>query len=984
MKNKILSVIIIIVLSTILGLAYNASTNLSLRLLEATDDVRPFREDFNYNFELVDDIFDDVSLVEFGYLDGVTSAIQTQLGLRYLKTEIDSFSELQSIISDKTLLNEEDVFTIDANWVNTANPWADNEVSDTLTVTGYMQDGDINTFSELQSWVSDKTLINEEDAIIFDETVSMVKELDITGALAHIDINPAGQTSQNIVDITPTATLNATQTWCGYNINGAALDPNGVDSEIIGFNLDFSGVDETNFPIIHGFRSNVPFGQDAFHIIEGQLHIDTVLPATAASEFTTINIVIDSSAIDSTSEHHAVDVATTGTPAGEVVALGTHTGVEVIHQHIATFATPSQTEFAGIKHTNGTVWVDGIDAYGVIFVANSDAIYVGGASKFDEIEVIMTAGGTKSVKPTFWYNTAADAWTQFFPADDTDGFQQSGEIRWEVASITATWTGDGDPGGGDTTAGYWIKIVRTRVGTVGSPDPATVKTGTVTEYKWDKTGDVTIKGIIITSATPSLKFNDTDVEIYRSSDTMYLDSYDGWVFNNTQGSRDFIMTWEGNFGIGTAAPSGTLDVNVANNADPHILLSEGNVTKWDFYNDNNDDALQIKAGTTLVMELDTSGNLDIKSGASYKIGGTSLAIADIGGLGSNVATFLATPSSANLAGAVTNETGTGVAVFNIAPTLYQNVTTSATTNTLTVAEAGLILVSDAHTETLPTASGNTGLTYHFVKTDWDYDLITLEGDGAETFNYENSTGSPNLTYLRLNTPLAEVTIVSDGSNWQVTNEAMGQIPEAYVGLNAAQNNVKDSIFSQVIFNEESYDIGNNYDMTDRFTGTATSTSANKLVDSGANFTGDLVGVRIKDDTGGGYTYITAIDNTTTLSVRDNIFAQNDDYTIVNSKFVVPVPGKYYVKFSLRWKDPIADKAYYAGIKQNAATISSLPLHAAINTGFTFITTIILSFAIDDEITSWGNPSAVGVETVDFDGDADLAMTSVTIRLISKD
>lgn len=354
---------------------------------------------------------------------------------------------------------------------------------------------EMDEFSELQSIISDKTLINEEDAVIFDETVSMVKELDITGALAAIDINPAGQTSQNIVDITPTATLNATQIWCGYNINGALLDPNGVDTEIIGYNLDFSGVSETNFPIIHGYRSKVPFGQDAFHIREGQLHIDTVLPSTVASEFTTIDIVIDSSALASTSEYHAIDVATTGTPSGETVALGTHTGIEVVHQHIATFDTPSQTEFAGIKHTNGTVWVDGIDAYGVIFAAVTDAIYVGSLTQFDEIEVIMTTGGTKSTKPTFWYNTAADAWTQFFPADDTDGFQQSGEVRWEVAAITATWTNNGDPGGADTTAGYWIKIVRTRAGTVGSPDPATVKIGLVTEYKWDKAGNVVIKSL---------------------------------------------------------------------------------------------------------------------------------------------------------------------------------------------------------------------------------------------------------------------------------------------------------------------------------------------------------------------------------------------------------------------------------------------------------------------------------------------------------
>ena len=48
----------------------------------------------------------------------------------------------------------------------------------------------------------------------------------------------------------------------------------------------------------------------------------------------------------------------------------------------------------------------------------------------------------------------------------------------------------------------------------------------------------------------------------------------------------------------------------------------------------------------------------------------------VSGLGSNVATFLATPSSANLAAALTDETGTGANVFAGAPTLTGTVTAS--------------------------------------------------------------------------------------------------------------------------------------------------------------------------------------------------------------------------------------------------------------------------------------------------------------------
>jgi hypothetical protein len=53
----------------------------------------------------------------------------------------------------------------------------------------------------------------------------------------------------------------------------------------------------------------------------------------------------------------------------------------------------------------------------------------------------------------------------------------------------------------------------------------------------------------------------------------------------------------------------------------------------------------------------------------------------VSGLGTGVATFLATPSSANLASAVTGETGTGALVFGTAPAL-SNPTVTAYTETV--------------------------------------------------------------------------------------------------------------------------------------------------------------------------------------------------------------------------------------------------------------------------------------------------------------
>lgn len=87
----------------------------------------------------------------------------------------------------------------------------------------------------------------------------------------------------------------------------------------------------------------------------------------------------------------------------------------------------------------------------------------------------------------------------------------------------------------------------------------------------------------------------------------------------------------------------------------------------------------------------SSENFDLASGKTYKINGTNLSAVsetltnktidganntltvrianDVSGLGTGVATFLGTPSSANLASAVTDETGTGALVFANTPTL---------------------------------------------------------------------------------------------------------------------------------------------------------------------------------------------------------------------------------------------------------------------------------------------------------------------------
>jgi hypothetical protein len=167
---------------------------------------------------------------------------------------------------------------------------------------------------------------------------------------------------------------------------------------------------------------------------------------------------------------------------------------------------------------------------------------------------------------------------------------------------------------------------------------------------------------------------------------------------------------------------------------------------------------------TPILGTPTSGTLTNATGLPIATG--------VSGLGTGVATFLATPSSANLISAVTDETGTGSLVFATSPTLTNPTVTNYTETPFTANSSTAITLDLANgTVQIITLTGNATITMPTATAGKSF-IIMLKQDATgsrsvtwSTVKYAGGT-APTITATASRMDI--LSFFADGTNWYGT------------------------------------------------------------------------------------------------------------------------------------------------------------------------------------------------------------------------
>ena len=210
---------------------------------------------------------------------------------------------------------------------------------------------------------------------------------------------------------------------------------------------------------------------------------DATAFAAADTVGTVHNVIVDNIGVTA-GDVHAIDVALTD-PSNtdlEVEALATHEGIDPVAQYLGDpAALDSAWSYDTDTFNDRTTAFNNAGTDVQIFVSDNDYILLASTSKWDEINAVNATDSSHTIVPTFHYIEDDGDWIAFTPADDSNGFSQSGTIRFDSDNLT-TWgqrTVNEVTGQAGAVDYYWIKITRTRNVLPTPPTEDTIKITTL-------------------------------------------------------------------------------------------------------------------------------------------------------------------------------------------------------------------------------------------------------------------------------------------------------------------------------------------------------------------------------------------------------------------------------------------------------------------------------------------------------------------------